>query len=155
MLAFGRKVNFMHNTPNMPFEVDRLDTVPEEPEIEMQGGGEVSETDVESGKDSDETLSFLRWKLKGDVPNTNPARDFYRRGAARYCVAGTCSLLPWILNIVLALLVVLLFIRLQVAKPVVVSEKSAVPTDVLYSESLCRSTERLNKDHMAKHNLPL
>lgn len=119
----------------MPFEVDRLDTVPEEPEIEMQGGGEGSETDVESGKDSDETLSFLRWKLKGDVPNVNPARDFYRRGAARYCIAGTCGILPWIVNIVLALLVVLLSIRLQSTKPVVVSEKSAVPTDILYSET--------------------
>lgn len=115
----------------MPFEVDRLDTVPEEPEIELREG---SETDVESGKDSDETLSFLRWKLQGDVPNSNPARDFYRRGAARYCIAGTCGLLPWVLNVILASLVVLLSIRLQSAKPVDVSETSAVTTDVLFSE---------------------
>lgn len=127
----------------MPYEVDRLDTVPEEPEIEMQGSGEGSETDVESGKDSDETLSFLRWKLKGDAPNINPARDFYRRGAARYCMAGTCSLFPWILNLVLALLVVLLAVRIQFAKPVVVSEKSIIPTDVLYCELLYRRAGRL------------
>lgn len=125
----------------MPYEVDRLDTVPEEPEIEMQGSGEGSETDVESGKVSDETLSFLRWKLKGDVPNTNPARDFYRRGAVRYCMAGTCSLLPWIMNLILVFLVILLAVRLQFAKAVVVSEKSSIPTDVLYSESLYRRAE--------------
>lgn len=116
----------------MPYEVKSLDPVPEEPDIELEGGEEGSETDVESGKASDETLSFLRGKLKGDVHNSNPARDFYKKGAARYCLAATCNLLPWILNFVLAVIVVVLAVRLESKEAV---SKSVVPNDVIYSES--------------------
>lgn len=107
-----------------------LDPVPEEPEIEMERG-EGSETDVESGKASDETLSFLRWQLKGEVQNSNPARDFYRKGAAQYCAAATCVLLPWIINFVLAVVVVVLAVQLKAAPAV---SKNVIPTDVVYSE---------------------
>lgn len=113
------------------YGMNSLDPVPEAPEIELEGA-EGSETDVDSGKASDETLSFLRWKLKGDAQNSNPARDFYRKGATRCLLGATCSLLPWIINLVLALVVVILAVRLQ-AKPAL--SKSEIPTDVLYSAS--------------------
>lgn len=115
----------------MPYAVTSLDPVPEEPEIELEGGEEGSETDVESGKASDETLSFLRWKLKGDVQNSNPARDFYKKGAARYCFAAASNLLPWIINFILAIVVVALAVRLESKGAV---SKNEIPTDVIYSE---------------------
>lgn len=120
----------------MSYEVSVLDPVPEEPEIELEGG-EGSETEVESGKASDETLSFLRWKIKGDAQNSNPARNFYKKGASRYCLAATCSLLPWILNLVLAVVVVALAVRLESKTSM---SKGVVPTDVMYSEfaRLCK-----------------
>lgn len=115
----------------MPYEVTSLAPVPEEPEIELDGGEEGSETDVESGKASDETLSFLRWKLKGNVQNSNPARDFYKKGAGRYCLAAACTLLPWIINFILAITVVALSVGLQSKEA---ASKNEIPKDVLYSE---------------------
>lgn len=119
----------------MSYAFNPIDPVPEEPEIEMEGG-DGSETDVESGKCSDETLSFLRWKLKGDLPNTNPAREFYQRGAVRYCAAATCTLLPWMINFVLGFVAVVLAVRLNYQNAVIMAKSDAVPTDMMYSECI-------------------
>lgn len=119
----------------MSYAATHLDPVSEQPEIEMEGG-DGNDTDIESGKVSDETLSFLRWKLQGDVPNTNPARDFYRRGAARCCATATCNILPWIINFVLAILVVTLAMQLESEKILVMPKGDEVPMDVIYSECL-------------------
>lgn len=123
----------------MSYEVNSLDPVPEETEIEMEGGEDI-ETDVESGKTLDETLSFLRRKLRGDVQNSNPAREFYKKGAARYFFAAMCNLLPWIVNLILAIIVVVLAFKLE-AKTAM--SKSQIPTDVIYSEWTNLSVESL------------
>lgn len=121
------------NYSMMSYEINHLDPVPEEPEVEMEGS-EGSEADMDSRKASDETLPFLRWKLTGDVANTNPARNFYKRGVVRYCLLSACTLFPWMMNIVLAIIVVALVLHLQYKTTVVVSKANGIPTDVMYSE---------------------
>lgn len=87
-----------------------------------------SETDFEAGKkDSDETLSFLRWKLKGDAPNSNPARSLSKRGADRL-LAATCSLLPWIINLILMISLIILAWKLHTPNPCVPG------SDLMYSK---------------------
>ncbi|CAN8102768.1 unnamed protein product [Discula destructiva] len=113
----------------MTYEVNFLDPVLEQPEIDMEGS-EGSETEIESGKASDETLSFLKWKLKGDMQNSNPARDFYKKGATRLCLAATCSLLPWIISFLLAVTVVALAVQLESKTA---ASKSEIPTDMMYT----------------------
>lgn len=123
----------------MSYKVKHLDPVAEEPEIEMEAEG--TETDADTGKASDETLSFLRWKLTGDVPNSNPAQHFYKKGAARYFFSATCSLLPWIINFILAITVVVLAVRLASQKSLDFYEANLIPQDMLYSEFFWTNTK--------------
>lgn len=114
--------------------VKQLESVPEEPEVEV---GEGSETDVELGKvdscssPADETLSFLGGKLRGEPQNSNPARVLSRRGAG-YCLNVMCGAMPWIISMILAILVVVLALKLD-SKTSVAHLKLA-PTDMMYSK---------------------
>lgn len=109
-----------------------LDPVLEEPEVED------SEADVEFGKadtcasPADETLSFLRWKLRGEPEphkNYNPARLLSRKGAG-HLLNEICTKAPWVINMILMIAVVVLALRLN-SKP---SAPGLPPTDVMYSE---------------------
>lgn len=128
--------------------VKQLESVPEEPEEEI---GDGSETDIELAKADnctspvDETLSFLGGKRKGagGIQNSNPARVLARRGAG-YCLHAMCSVMPWIINMILAVLVVVLALKLN-------SEARGShlpPTDMMYSKwafgsgSLCERCEK-------------
>lgn len=110
--------------------IQQLDPIPEDRDADS------SETDMEFGKsESDETLSFLRWKRSGEA---HARWALSRRRPDNNCVGVTSCLIPWIINLILAISLVSVVWKFD-SEPTV---SHLPPKDLLYSECQQDCTER-------------
>lgn len=99
--------------------IKQLDPIPDEREVDS------SEPDMDFGKaEAEETLSFLRWRRSGEAH----ARWALSRGHSKTgCMGAAVCLIPWIINMILAVCLVSVVWKLD-------DEPSHFPAkDLLYS----------------------
>lgn len=115
-----------------PIKNDRpsLETVPEESkEVDL---GDGSDTDIESGQaDADETTSFVRRWTRVGIPRISRNRPQRRARDNTTTAPLIGSLVPWVINLVLAIaLVSLLWKKGDTTR----STSHLPPADLLWSE---------------------